>query len=474
MAFSDYDQYDGLGLAKLVRNGDVSAAELLEEAIARTDRLDPQINAVSVKHYDFARAQTAGGVPDGPFHGVPFLLKNLVLLAGTRTTFSSRLFEDFVADHNNTITDRYLAAGLTIFGKSATPEFGLSATTEPRLHGPTRNPWNLAHSAGGSSGGAAAAVAARILPFAHATDGGGSIRIPSAACGVFGLKPTRARTPYGPDRGEGWAGLACGHVVSISVRDSAAMLDATAGPELGNPYVAPPPERPFLDEVGRDPGRLRIAFTDRAPDGAAVDPEIAQAVRDVADLLAGLGHHVEERVPALSLDPAALIRTIVAAQVSLTLRQRAAVIGRDITGDDVERITLATATLAETTGAVDYAAAVAGIHQVGRDLARFFSGCDVFLSPTLCLPPLKLGALDPMTEDLAGYRDLLLRYIPGTAMFNMSGQPAMSVPLAWSQTGLPLGLMFSARYGDEATLFRLAGQLEQARPWRDRRPPVCG
>jgi amidase len=474
MAFSEYDQYDGLGLGKLVRSGEVSAGELLEEAIARTERLDPQINAISVKHYDHARAQIARGVPDGPFRGVPFLLKNLVLLAGTRTTFSSRLFEDFVADHNNTITDRYLAAGLTIFGKSATPEFGLSATTEPRLHGPTKNPWNLAHSAGGSSGGAAAAVAARILPVAHATDGGGSIRIPAAACGVFGLKPTRARTPYGPDRGEGWAGLAGGHVVSISVRDSAAMLDATAGPEPGNPYVAPPPERPFLDEVGREPGRLRIAFTDRAPDGAAIDPEIVQAVRDVADLLAGLGHLVEERAPALSLDPALLIRAIVAAQVGLTLRQRAAVIGRDITGDDVERVTLASATQAQTLGAVDYAEAVAGVHQIGRDLARFFATCDVFLSPTLCLPPLELGALDTMTEDLAGYRELLLRYIPGTAMFNMSGQPAMSVPLAWSQTGLPLGLMFSARYGDEATLFRLAGQLEAERPWRDRKPLVCG
>jgi amidase len=474
MAFSEYSQYDGLALARLVRTGEVSAAELLDEAIARTDRLDPQLNALAVKHYDFARAQIARGLPDGPFCGVPFLLKNLVLLAGTRTTFGSRLFEDFIADHNTTITDRYLAAGLTMFGKSSTPEFGLSATTEPRLHGPTRNPWNLAHSAGGSSGGAAAAVAARILPVAHATDGGGSIRIPAAACGVFGLKPTRARTPHGPDRGEGWAGLACGHVVSISVRDSAAMLDATAGPELGNPYVAPPPERPFLDEVGREPGHLTIAFTDRAPDGSAIDAEIAQGVRDVAALLAGLGHHVEERAPVLALDPAPLIRTVAAAQVSLTLRQRAAALGRAITGDDVERVTLASAAQAEALGAVDYAEAVTGVHQICRDLARFFATCDVFLSPTLCLPPVSVGVLDPMTENLSAYRELLLRYIPGTAMFNMAGAPSMSVPLAWSQTGLPLGMMFSARYGDEATLFRLAGQLEQARPWRDRRPPVCG
>ena len=255
----------------------------------------------------------------GPSPGVPFLLKDLDLLEGTRTTFGASVYKDDVADHTGTLAQRFLKAGVAIFGKSASPEFGLMPTTESRLHGPTRNPWNLAHSSGGSSGGAAAAVAARILPVAHASDGGGSIRIPASACGVFGLKPTRARNPLGPDRGEGWGGFSCGHVVSISVRDSAAMLDALHGPEPSSPYVAPPPARPFLEEVGRDPGRLRIAFTDRSPYGDAIDPEIAAATREIATLLSGLGHHVEERAPSLAADPAVVMSTVVAANTALSV-----------------------------------------------------------------------------------------------------------------------------------------------------------
>jgi amidase len=265
MAFKDYDSFDAIGLADLVRKGQVTAKELLDEAVARTAKVDPEINAVVVKHYDYAERQITNGLADRPFTGVPFLLKDLDLLAGTRTTFGASVYENDVADHTGTLAQRFLDAGLTIFGKSASPEFGLMPTTESRLFGPTRNPWNLAHSSGGSSGGAAAAVAARILPVAHASDGGGSIRIPASACGVFGLKPTRARNPIGPDRGEGWSGFSCGHVVSISVRDSAAMMDAVSGPEPTSPYRAPPPERPFAEEVGRDPGRLRIAFTDKSP-----------------------------------------------------------------------------------------------------------------------------------------------------------------------------------------------------------------
>src|SRR6202140_2612243 len=263
MAFKEYGNFDAVGLADLVRRKQVSATDLLDEAIARTAKVDPQINAVVVKHYDYAERQIENGLPAGPFAGVPFLLKDLDLLQGTRTTSGATLLKDFVADHSGTLAQRFLATGVAIFGKSASPEFGLMPTTESRLHGPTRNPWNLAHSSGGSSGGAAAAVAARILPVAHASDGGGSIRIPASACGVFGMKPTRARNPIGPDRGEGWSGFSCGHVVSISVRDSAAMMDAVSGPEPTSPYRAPPPERPFAEEVGRDPGRLRIAFTDK-------------------------------------------------------------------------------------------------------------------------------------------------------------------------------------------------------------------
>src|SRR6201994_1108419 len=304
MAFREYGKYDGVGLAELVRKKQVSAAELLDEAIARTAKVDPKINAVVVKHYDYAKKQIDKGLPDGPFTGVPFLLKDLDLIDGTVTTFGASLYKDNVADHTGTLAQRFLNSGVTVFGKSASPEFGLLPTTESRLHGPTRNPWNLEHSSGGSSGGAAAAVAARILPLAHASDGGGSIRIPASASGVFGLKPSRARNPLGPDRGEGWGGFSCGHVVSISVRDSAAMLDAVHGPEPSSPYVAPPPERPFAQEVGRDPGKLRIAFTDQSPYGERIDPEIAAAVRETAGLLAGLGHHVEERAPDLAADPA--------------------------------------------------------------------------------------------------------------------------------------------------------------------------
>jgi amidase len=473
MAFKEYGTFDAVGLADLVRKKQVTPAELLGEALARTAKVDPQINAVVVKHYDYAERQIEKGLPDGPFTGVPFLLKDLDLLEGTRTTSGASVLKDFVADHSGTLARRFLAAGVSIFGKSASPEFGLMPTTESRLHGPTRNPWNLAHSSGGSSGGAAAAVATRILPVAHASDGGGSIRIPASACGLFGMKPTRARNPLGPDRGEGWGGFACGHVVSISVRDSAAMMDAVHGPEPSSPYVAPAPERPFAQEVGRDPGRLRISFTDKSPFGEAIDPEIAAAVRDVAGLLAGLGHHVEERAPTLATDPAAAIRTIVGGNTALTVRLIERRLGRAATENDFEILTLASAHNAQNTTATDYVAAQLAAFQISRGLATFFEGCDVFLCPTLCSPPLLIGELDTMSKDLSHIAPILRRYMPATSMFNMSGQPAMSVPLAWNKAGLPLGMMFAGRFGDEATLFRLAAQLEQAHPWKDKLPPAC-
>src|SRR3954453_730714 len=347
MTIKEYGNYDAVGLAALVRGKQVSARELLDEAIARTEKLDPQINAVVVKHYDYARAQIDRGLPAGPFSGVPFLLKDLELLEGTRTTSGASIYKDYVADHTGTLAQRFLSTGVTIFGKSSSPEFGLMPTTESRLFGPTRNPWNLAHSSGGSSGGAGAAVAARILPLAHASDGGGSIRIPASACGVFGLKPSRGRNPIGPDRGEGWGGFSCGHVVSISVRDSAAMLDAVHGPEPSSPYVAPAPERPFADEVRRDPGKLRITFTDQSPYGERIDPEIAAAVREVATLLGGLGHHVEERAPVLPADPAVVMATIVAANTALSVPSAEQRCGRAMTDRDFELLTLASAANAQ-------------------------------------------------------------------------------------------------------------------------------
>jgi amidase len=473
MAFREYGSYDGVGLAELVRTKQVSAGELLDEAIARTAKIDPEINAVVVKHYDYAKRQIDKGLPEGPFTGVPFLLKDLEILGGTVTTSGASVYRDNVADHSGTLAQRFLNAGVTIFGKSSTPEFGLMPTTEPRLFGPTRNPWNLAHSSGGSSGGAGAVVAARIVPVAHASDGGGSIRIPASASGVFGLKPTRARNPLGPDRAEGWAGFSCGHVLGISVRDSAAMLDAIHGAEPSSPYVAPPPERPFAEEVGRDPGRLRVAFTDKSPYGDAIDPEIAAATRDVASLLAGLGHDVEERAPALAADPAAVMSTIVAANTALNVRVAEQRFGRAMTDEDFEVLTLASAHNGEKTTATDYVAAQLSAFQISRGLARFFETCDVFLCPTLCSPPLRIGELNSMSQDLSHIAPILRRYMPATSMFNMSGQPAMSVPLAWNAAGLPLGMMFSARFGDEAGLFRLAAQLEQARPWKHKLPPVC-
>ncbi len=473
MTFKEYGAFDAMGLAELVRSKQVSPRELLDEAMSRTERVDPKINAVVVRHAEYAQRQIDDGLPDGPFTGVPFLLKDLDLIAGTRTTFGSSLHKDYVADHTGTLAQRYLAAGLTIFGKSASPEFGQMVTTECRLHGPTRNPWNLGHSSGGSSGGAAAAVAARILPVAHATDGGGSIRVPASACGVFGLKPTRARNPVGPDKAEGWGGFSCGHVVSISVRDSAAMLDATNGPEPTSPYHAPKPERPFLDEVGREPGRLRISFTDKTPYGDAIDPEIAAAVRDVARMLEGLGHHVEERAPALAVDPSLVAAVVIPANTGATVLSAEKTFGRPMTSDDFEKWTLFCTGIARNASSVDYVLAQQNAFLIKRSLTSFFDGCDIFLSPTLCQPPVRIGEIDTMSDQPNKIRPLLRRYVPGTSMFNMTGQPSMSVPLAWNTAGLPLGMMFTAHFGDEATLFRLAAQLESARPWKNQRPPIC-
>jgi amidase len=469
--FKEFGDYDAIGLAELVRGKQTNPTELLDAAIARMEAVEPAINAVPIRHEEFARAQIARGLPDGPFRGAPFLLKDITLLEGTPTHFGSRAFKDYIADHSSTLASRYLAAGLTIFGKTNSPEFGLSFTTEPILHGPTRNPWNTGHSAGGSSGGAAAVVAARVLPIVHATDGGGSIRAPAACCGVFGLKPTRARTPLGPDRLEGWAGMSYAHALSLTVRDSAAMLDVTQGAERGSPYAAPPPQRPFLEEVGRDPGSLRVAFTDRHPDGSAIDSEIAAAVRQTAALLEKLGHRVEEGAPRTSVDVAATSRTIICCHTALLLRRREAQLGRSIGLEDLEFVTAAIQSVAAQVSGADYIAATEAVHQLGREFALFFEDVDVFLSPTLCMPPLELGQLN-MSRDIDGYTRLIGRYAPGTSLFNMSGQPSMSVPLAWSKSGLPLGMMFSARFGDEATLFRLAAQLEQESPWKGRRPPI--
>jgi Asp-tRNA(Asn)/Glu-tRNA(Gln) amidotransferase A subunit family amidase len=469
---SEYERYDGLGLADLVHRREVSPSELLDTAVEIVEERNPALNAIVSRMYDQARAAIAAGVPQGPFTGVPYLLKDLgALYAGAVTSNGSALFKDFVPDHDSEITMRLKRAGLVIFGKTNTPEMGISSSTEPRLFGPTRNPWSREHSAGGSSGGAAAAVASGMVPMAHATDGGGSIRIPASCCGLFGLKPTRARNPAGPDVGEGWSGASVGHAVTRSVRDSAALLDATSGPDLGDPYWAPPPAGLFREEVDRDPGSLRIALATRPWNDQPVDPECVEAVRAAARLCQELGHHVEEARP--EIDGRALgmaSRTIVGANVRAVLEARAAALGRELTASDVERITWARAIDGETLRAADYAASIVVTHRAGRAAARFFTRHDVLLTPTMCRPPYPLGVLRLDSDDEEAFTSAILRTIAFTSVWNACGNPAMSVPLAWSAAGLPIGVQFVARFGDEATLFRLAGQLERARPWAERRP----
>ncbi len=472
--FAEYDRYDALGLAKLVRDREISAIELLETAIARVEAANPRLNAIVHKLYDLARSAVAKGLPQGALSGVPFMLKDLgAMQKGVPTSFGSRFFDGYVAEIDATITERYREAGLVVLARSATPELGLNATTEPVLFGPTRNPWDMTRVAGGSSGGSAAAVAARVLPAAHATDGGGSIRIPASCCGVFGLKPTRARTPSGPLIGEGWSGMSVGHAVTISVRDSAALLDATHGAAPGDPYPAPPVARPFLAEVGADPGKLRIALVTAPPDGMPVHADCVAAAESAARLCAGLGHVVEPAtLPAVPPIFNGATGIIVSANLRNALEQRGRALGREPGPQDVERVTWQMAEMGRKYTAAEYAAAVQTIHGIGRTVAAFFARYDVLITPTLAQPPVPLGHLDMMLDDLDVFTERLAAFMPFTPLFNITGQPAASLPLHWNAQGLPIGVQFAARFGDEATLFRLAAQLEAASPWRDRRPDL--
>src|SRR5436190_9339387 len=470
----DYEHYDGLGLAHLVKTRAVTAKELLKAAVERIEARNPAVNAVVNRMYDLAETAIAAGLAEGPFAGVPYLLKDLgVYYAGTITSAGSVFFRDAVADHDSEFVARMKRAGLVILGKTNTSEFGLSTSVEPKLFGPTRNPWNLEFSAGGSSGGAGAAVASGMLPIAHATDGGGSIRIPASCCGLFGLKPTRARTPMGPDLGENWSGSSVGHAVTRSVRDSAALLDATAGPDVGDPYWAPPPNRPYLAEVGEEAGRLKIAITTKAWSGHPVDPECLAAVSRAAKLCESLGHCVEEASPILDEElHNKARRVVIGANTRTTLEARGKALGRELKPDDVETFTWAAAESGRQLTASDYAAAIRVLHQIGRIVGRFFTRYDLLLTPTMCEPPYRLGVLS-MTgnNDPQAYLRALLGTIAFTSLFNTTGNPAMSVPLHWSANGLPVGVQFAAAFGNEATLFRLAAQLEAAQAWANRRPP---
>jgi len=468
----DTASHDGLGLAALVRRGEVSAAELLEDALRRTDASHAALNAVVTRLDDAARASVARGAPPGPFGGVPFLVKELVAsVAGTASSAASRLYAGNVAAQDSEIVARYRRAGLVIFGKTNSPEFGLSPATESHLYGVTRNPWRADLSPGGSSGGSAAAVAAGIVPVAHATDGGGSIRIPASCCGLFGLKPTRARISAGPEGGEGLSGLATQHVVSRSVRDSAALLDATAGALPGDPYSAAPPVRPYLDEVTSEPGRLRIGFSRTAPSGVPLAPECVAAVEDAARLCESLGHDVEEASP--ECDWAALGAGFVRVFAANVMANIARGTGGALPAPGlVEPLTLAIAERGRAMSAADFILALHGLHRQARRIAAFHERHDLWLTPTLALPPRPIGWFEIDSPDVDRWVERLLRFLPFTYPCNVTGQPAASLPLYWSAEGLPIGVQFAARSGDEATLFRLAGQLERARPWFGRRPPA--
>lgn len=465
----DYQSHDATALAERLRRREVSAGDLLESAIRRIEQQNPALNAVVHQLYDDAAQRVAEGLPDGPFTGVPFLVKDLyTFCAGAPCTNGSRLFEGYVTEDDSEMVRRYRAAGLVILGKTSTSEFGLSVSTEPSATGATRNPWSLRHSAMGSSGGSAAAVAAGMVLLAHASDGGGSIRIPASACGLFGLKPTRARNPSG----EGWAGLAVNHAVTRSVRDSAALLDATHGYAPGYPYCAPSPARPFVQEVGANPGRLRIALSFRTPADIALHPECRKAAEDAAKLAAELGHLVEEATPEVDYDKLRwAMDTIIYANTAETLAQPHPVEGRPITADDVERTTWIAGDRGRQLSAVDYIDATWAVQGIGQQLGRFLERYDVILSPTLAEPPALLGAIDPEDEDFDRFITRILPYVAFTQMFNMSGQPAASLPLHWTADGLPVGVQIAGRFGDEATLLRLSGQFEEARPWSDRHSP---
>jgi amidase/6-aminohexanoate-cyclic-dimer hydrolase len=474
--FSEYDSYDAIGLADLVKRKQVSPGELLDTAIARAERLNPKLNAIVHPAYDQARAAIARGLPEGPFTGVPFLLKDLGCEAiGYPTNAGSRFFADYQWTIDSEIWMRLRRTGLVAFGRTTSPELGISPATEARVYGgPTRNPWNLDHTSGGSSGGAGSAVAAGIVPMAHGSDGGGSVRIPASCCGLFGLKPTRARLPDGPLQGEGWGGMAIDGVLSRSVRDTAAVLDACHGRDVGAPYDAPHVARPYLQEIATPPRRLRIAFCKTMLHGPAVHPECVAAVEAGARLCADLGHEVTEARPSFDFDKAVQAWTkVVACGTALSVRLRAQALGREPGPEDIEPSTRGAMEYANSIDGPGYLHAINTVHAAGRQIAQFFETHDILITATLAEPPARIGRFAMSNPDFLDYRlgpKGIIHYSPFTSIFNMTGQPAASVPLHWSKDGLPVGTHFAARFGDEATLLQLSAQLEQARPWFGKRP----
>jgi amidase len=465
---------DATAQAELVRKKEVKPIELVEAAIKRIGSLNPTLNAVVTPMYEYARDKALGPVPEGPFSGVPFLLKDfLAEFAGVRFTEGTSFLKDYIPKEDSELVKRYKNAGLIIVGKTNTPELAVGVTTEPRLFGPTRNPWDTDRTPGGSSGGSAAAVAGRMVPMAHGNDAGGSIRIPASCCGVCGLKPTRARNPLGPHYGDIFTGLAAEHALTLSVRDSAALLDVTSGPGLGDPYGAPTPVRPFLQEVGSNPGRLRIAFTGRTPLGNDVHPDCMAAVRDAAALCSELGHEVMEASPAFNGELLfQSFTTVLASGFAWAIDDWGRRTGRTPTPEFFEPFVWAFTQRGRQVNASEYLLALQDLQRLTRDIARFFINYDIWLTPTLGEPPVPLGTFRFSMEDPFALRRRMASFAPFTYISNVTGQPAMSVPLYWNGEGLPVGTHFVGRFGDEATLFRLAAQLEEAHPWAKRRPPV--
>lgn len=471
---ADYEAHDATGLASLVQRGEISARELAETAIARIEALNPLVNAVILKAYDQALDELDKRTDKPAFLGVPYLVKDLhAPVRGLPLTNGSRMFVNPPATFDSTLIARLRAAGFVMLGRTNSPEFGLSASTEPHRYGATRNPWNRERIAGGSSGGSGAAVASGMLPAAHATDSGGSIRIPASCNGLVGLKPTRGLNPYGPHRGDAAHGISHEHAVSRTVRDTAAILDITAGPDVGAPYFSRPPEGGFVAALARSPRRLRIGFWAKSLEDTAIDPECVRAVTGAAKLLEGLGHIVEERRPDFDWRTTVesqfnVLMTGLGPMVAMMERQR----GRPLSDGELEPQTAAVVARGRQASLEYYLGNLTRMQLEVRRMAAFFEDFDVFVTPTMAAPPPPLGCLPTDDGDVEGFLAKVLALAPFAAPFNASGQPAISLPLHWSEDGLPVGVQFAGRYGEDATLLALAAQLENAQPWARRRPQL--
>ena len=488
----DYANYDALGLAQLVKNKEISATELLDTAIAQAEQENPAINAIITKLFDFAHQQIQQGLPDGPFSGVPFLLKDLLgSLEGTPLSNGSAAFKGNISPSDSELVKRFKSSGLVIFGKTNTPEFGLMGITEPKAFGPTRNPWNLNHTSGGSSGGSAAAIAAGIVPMASGGDGGGSIRIPAACCGLFGLKPSRGRTPTGPYYAEHWDGASAEHVLTRSVRDSAAMLDVVAGPDGSTPYPVPknPKDSGYLACLDTPVRPLKIAYTVQSFVDRPVTDDAIKAVQHTVSLLESLGHTVEQVHPYVNADDLVdSYLTMYYGHVAADLEFAAKLLNSNFSNLDVEDSTKLMGYIGKKISAEQFVTAKRRWNDFSQSMHVLHQEYDVLLTPTLGSAPVEIGAFELSLADKIGTKivntfglqNLLLKSgmtkkvalqnlekLPFTQLANLTGQPAMSVPLYWTESGLPLGSQFIAPMGDEKTLFQLAYQLEQAQPWFD-------